>query len=326
MLDQTIEAKAPISKGAIFWFLLAAVLGIAGIATGNPHFWMAGAMPLISGLVFLRSRHSDVIITLEEKGIVLFETQHILPYNEIQAVLLGRNPVKDDTTLAAPGPITIVHDHGRFFLPERMNVPVLELAKFLARRIPQKAEKEIHASLVNYTNEQLTQFGMGKVTLIHQREFAYQALSRPAIAPFGIALLICGILWLVLAMVVDSRGEATESFTAWLGFGVAGIALGTLLWFLSKSKSGNQKVNINTHGAACIVIGPSGMGLAQGELQGKLRWDEITGIKNGPAKSFGNRDESLHISFAGGVIVLLDIYDRSLMEVASLIRNNIHHI
>jgi len=58
-------------------------------------------------------------------------------------------------------------------------------------------------------------------------------------------------------------------------------------------------------------------------LQGKLRWEEIAGIKNGPARSFGgNNHPALHISFAGGTIMILDIYDRPLVEIASLINKN----
>ncbi|MGI9430341.1 MAG: hypothetical protein ACR2NM_16890 [Bythopirellula sp.] len=323
MVGRTIEAKSPLPKGAVFGFVLAIVLGVAGAVTGNVHFLMAAILPLMTSIASWVRRHKDVVITLEENGIVLFGTHHVLPYAEIQAVLVGMKPVESGTTPAGSGPITIAHDHGRFFLPEKTNVSVAELASFLASRIPQKVRKNVHASLVDYTNEQVSKFGEDKVIQIHQREFAHQAISQSAISLFGAAFFLSGALWCVLAVVLEANDNTDESIVAWFGLGFVGVFVGGLMWLFAKAKSKTPTADTKKYGPACIVITPTGLGLAQGEMQGKLRWDEISQIKNGPAKSFGDRDGGLHILFVGGAIVLLDIYDHSLVDIASLIRKNL---
>ncbi len=323
MLGQTVEAKSPLSKGAIYWLLLGVALAAAGFATGISHYWMAAALPLVTGIVFWRNQAADVVITLEEKGIVLYGTQHTLSYDEIKAVFVGTRLLSDETTITTPGPITIAHENGRFFLPEKMNVSAIELGQFLVSRIPPQPEKKMHASLVVYANEQLAKFGADKVKCIHQREAAYQAIERSALATFSKALLISGSLWFVAAMVAMSNNQVAESFATWLALGIMAIFLGFTLWLLRHSRSKVNQIDIKKHGPACLVIGPAGLGLAQAELQGKLRWEEIVGIKNGPSKSFGgDNNPALHVSFTGGNIMILDIYDRSLVEIASLINKN----
>lgn len=117
-----------------------------------------------------------------------------------------------------------------------------------------------------------------------------------------------------------------ESFVTWLGIGVGAIVLGIAISLLRRVSAQAALVDTKRYGPACMVISPIGIGLAQGEMQGKLRWDEISGIKNGPNKSFGgSKHPALHVSFAGGVIKVLDIYDRSLVEIASLITSNTQH-
>jgi len=323
MLGQTVEAKSPLSKWAMVWLLLGIVLGVGGAVTSNPHFLMAALLPIVMGVALWKGRAADVVVTLEEKGIALFGTQHTLNYDEITAIFIGNTLLDAGTSTVARGPITIMHKHGRFFLPEQMNVSVVELGQFLVSRVPEQPEKEVHPSLAEYAAEQLAKFGPEKVTCIHQRPKTQQANKKSGWATFGKGLLVCGICWLVVSIVLVTNEKVTESFAAWAGLGALAMVVGFSCWLLGRSRSSAAQVDTRKHGAACLVIGPAGLGLAQGDLQGKLRWDEITSIKNDAAKSFGGKgNQALHLSFAGGVIVILDIYDRSLMEVASLISKN----
>ncbi len=323
MLGQTIEAKSPLSKGTIFWLLLAVASGVAGLATGNYHFLMAAVMPLVTGITKWRGRAADVVVTLEENGIVLFGTQHKLHYEEIQAVLIGNELLEAGASTVAPGPITVVHDQGRFFLPAQMNVSSVELGRFFVSRVPDRPQKEVPSSLASYAEEQLAKFGPEKVACIHQRAVAHQAYKKSGWSTIGKGLLISGICWFVLSIVLLTNELVPEAFTAWTGLGAVSILLGFLFWLLGYSRTKNSQHDLSKHGPACVIIGPAGLGLAQGDLQGKLRWDEIKGIKNSPAKSFGGSGTpALHLSFSGGELILLDIYDRSLLDVASLISEN----
>lgn len=322
MIGQTVEAKSGMPKATVACGVTALLFVTAALATSSAHFGMVALLPALIAFFAWRNRYQDVIVTFEERGISLFGTQHLLPYEEMHTIWAGSTLVTKESELIRAAPLTITHAKGRFFLPEKLNVPVADVAKFLVHRIPPQPDKPVHESLADHSAAQIEKFGADKVVHIHQRDSTQQAITRSNISVFGKALLLSGTLWLAAAIAATHRDNTDESFAPWFALGIGGIFLGPLFWFAGKSNAKKQSVDAEKHGPACIVLGPTGLGLAQGELQGKLRWEEITGVKNGRAKHFGDNDEALHIHFAGGSIILLDIYDRPLMDIAGLIRKN----
>jgi len=352
MLGQTIEAKSPLPIGAILWLTAAGAGGVAGLVSGNAHFLMAALLPLMLAVVLGWRHPKGVVVTLHETGIVTLDNQQAISYESMQAIAIGDKLLKayprtlmeassgresrhHKTVLGravntkpdsiAPGPIAVLHAGGYLFLPEKMNVSSVELGKFLVGRLPQMPEKEVHPSLADYAQEQLAKFGPDKVVCIHQRDSSHQSQPKNNTSVFGLALLYSGIVWFVSSIVLmnGDNQKTVEAFSAWLGVAILSIILGFLFWLARRRKSDSKLIDPISNGRACIVLGPAGLGLAQGKLKGKLRWEEITGIKNGPEKKFGRAGQNaLQLSIIGGEIAILDVYDRSLTDVASLITKN----
>lgn len=321
MIGQTIEARSLLPKGAFFWFFIATVLCVAGISTGNPHCAIGALFPALMGTALRLRCPSEVIFTLEKQGLVFIDSPKRIDYQAIKAVYLDGSPFHKLTKHKSKSRLCIVHDEGELLLPEQMNVSCHELGEFLVAQILPSPAKELHPTLAEYAKKQIAKFGADKVTYFSQRDHSPRPLSSTATV-FGKVLVSCGTLWILIS-ILSGMLDWNEDYFAWLGAGILGILVGPLFWMLGRSNQQSVKIDINKHGPACMVISPTGIGLAQADLQGKLRWEEITEIKNSLGKSFRqNKTTGLHVHFAGGVIVIFDVYDQSLEEVMSLIEKN----
>ena len=66
--------------------------------------------------------------------------------------------------------------------------------------------------------------------------------------------------------------------------------------------------------------------MVQGDMRGKLRWDEIRKISmKGQANSFqiSGANAGLHLIVEGSLIVVQNIYDAPLSEIESIIRRHL---
>lgn len=324
MLGQTIEAKSPARVSVLVWLVIGLLLVACWAVSQNVHYGMTAVLPVLLAAFLWRAIPAGVIFTIEEDGLVLFGTDHRLGYDEISAVFLGDQLIHNGHTNLSAGPITLTHKHGRFYVPAVMNVSAVELAQFLVSKLPPPQQKAVPASLAEYASLQEEKFGDAKMTYIHQRPQQHQAIKLRTLGIVAKAITLSGLIWFIASAAISENKPGNESFAYWLGFGFAAICLGIALWMLSKARRNKSPVNAERYGPACLIISPTGLGLTQGDLQGKMRWDEISSIKNGPASSLSSdRNDSLHLAFAGGQLVIYDIYDHSLTQIASLISKNL---
>ena len=324
MIGQTIEAKSPVSMQILVAVLLGGILVVVGFYSGLYHFWMAALLPFVLAVVWWVRRPSDISVTLEEAGIAQFYQSMTIPYDSIQAVLIRDQPILKDTVDIPAGPILVVHEKGKLLIPEKMNVDPIELVRFLIDRVPQREKQPVHVSLSDFAKEQENKFGADKVICIHQRRSSYAELQNHALVSFGISLLLCGFLWGGFAAAYGDHFNRDDSvLVVWLSLGFIGVFLGPILWLYGRSKSHRSKIDTDKYGPACIVISSAGMAMAQGELRGKLRWDEIREIKDGSSRGFNRTGGKLRLVIEGGEIEILDVYETSLVDLASLITSNI---
>jgi hypothetical protein len=323
MLGQTLETRAPVTTSAIHWTVIAAAMLVAAAALANFHIFMLGLAPLWLALALLLKRPTSQSLVLEENQILSLGTQLSVEYAAIRSVAIGDKSPEIGSPDLTPGPIRILHDQGQILLPESTNLPSMEVYRFLVSRIPSRPEREVNPSLAEHASEQTAKFGTEKVVVIHQRDPSIKFHDRAKLNILGRVMVFSGLIWLLIMILYELNAEVPESHVAWLGVGVFCLLLGALFWLLASVQPSKKRKHRAKYGRACIVVTPAGFAMDQGDLVGKLRWDEITGIKNASdGKWKGSREGPLHVSVAGGEVVILDLYEKSLVEIASLIMRN----
>jgi hypothetical protein len=87
---------------------------------------------------------------------------------------------------------------------------------------------------------------------------------------------------------------------------------------------GYPRIKVKSWRESSLVVSPSGIAMAQGDVHGVLRWDELQNVQLGEkTKHFEVSDGSgyggiaLHVPAA--VIRIADVYDRPLPFIASVI-------
>ena len=101
--------------------------------------------------------------------------------------------------------------------------------------------------------------------------------------------------------------------------------IGTRLFRLFFAARGNrEKKHRGKYGPACIVISPAGLAMDQGDLKGKLRWDEILNLKSDGSSRHSQADPRvLKLKLSGAELPILDLYDKPLSEIRTLIFKNL---
>lgn len=323
MIGQTIECRSPFPVSAVVGVIFGLIFLIAAALETNFHLLLIGIAPLLIGISLWMSRPSGVVFTLEDDRLVPFDVRPPIPYASITAIALERA-----SSLGSgheiTGPFQIIHSAGRLLIPRIIDISPGDLYHFLAERIPRAPARKVHVSLKEHVDAQVEKFGVDKVQLIHARDPRIQFQQSGYTSAIGKALLITGVLWFALPIAyAENTDRVDDAIFAWLGFGFASVFLGIALWIRGRT---SRRRHAAGFGTACLVVSPTGIAVRQQDMQGHLRWDEITGIKNGSARFLGtSKKEGLNLNFAGGNITLLDVYERPLAEIASAIMKNIRH-
>jgi hypothetical protein len=138
-----------------------------------------------------------------------------------------------------------------------------------------------------------------------------------------LALLLSSVPVLVVGIVmINSRAPGprirrTEDAAAGvIAVGGIGIFAG-LVGVLAHMSMGRQtRPRIKDIELSSLVLSPAGVALRQGDLKGELKWEEIRGVTL-------RRNRPLTVQLAGVTISVFDVYDRSLAEIHSQMRQYI---
>lgn len=318
MTGKTIEARNPPSKLAWSMTILAVCLGAAALAGGSYHVGMAAVFPSMLATLAWVFRPAITKLRVEEDALEVLGNGRLLPYAELLPVYVGPVPLAEAAREGGEGPIYVGTATTRVIVPKQLNVDRTEFLQFLAERIPPRTNCEPPAVLAAYVAEQVEKFGTEKVMVIHQQDRPRQRNGSRATLLVGLALIMAGVSWITIATVLRwgptiSDGElwtVVGGFSVFFGFFV------TLLGAVGNVGQRQPKVK-----NACVVIGPAGIAVSQGDVKGAMPWEEIVGVHH-RTNTLGGIPTGLTLKVAGGRIVLLDIYSCSPNELSRLIQQH----
>ncbi len=324
MVGQTIDARSSISKTAVFLLLVVLCLVAWGVIDANPHPLVASLLPLSIACAIWFGQPAHAVVMIESDGLVPLGSPNKLYFSDIQAIVVGGARHRDDVAKLPALPIEIYHDAGCLILPAVMNVPPPDLYRYLVARVPPRPPKPVHSLLAKYHAEQQQKFGPDRIRVIQTRELFAQSWTWRRNRWVAAAILLTGLLWLAIGTAAGSLND-DDAYVGWIVFGSLSI-VGSFLAYLAFRYGHRSRLEtvISKHPDACIVIGPAGMAMVQGDIQGAIRWDEITKVHLRTAQSVRiGGAPGLMLRVTGGEIVVLDIYDHSPGELERIIRANL---
>lgn len=308
-----MEARSPGALAPVIWAAAGAALAVAGVALGAASLAMVGVFPLVLAALLSLGRTSGVQFTLEDNGMRVLRDGTWIPYDSIRKITVRNLPWNGGPPAA---PIVIEHAAGRLFVPPGLSVPPDDLYAWLSARVPPQPPPVCPPELADYHAAQVAKFGADKVELIVRRP-ASPSLGLGVAGQLALACLLTAIAWGVLAAVGRDWFHDADERDAW---GIAALSVGLITFVVALimvAVSSGRKSHLKKAGRAAIIVGPAGLAMKQADMKGQLRWEEILGVTPAAGGS------QLRIAVRGARIVVLDVYDRSLADVAAAIRRNL---
>ena len=308
-------------------YLVIAAVGLLLIALGAATFpWMivVGITLLCGGAAGALKPVQRFQVELRPEGLHFQPGDRLIPYPSIVAVCALRK--NSDQAGKLPAPLDVCSAHEGLRIPAHKEVPAFELEEFLLTRASPFIEPPTDADVAQFYDQECAKYGPDQVALFHGRTANINVNVSRHLRWFAVGILFGACIGLSLALNLYSRvNSVSAAATVMIGLGVVLL----LVSFLGDPRHGLKKQA--KHAGDVLVVGPSGLALRQDKLKGKLRWDEVRNIVLKPATStattgslstgaFGQ--QSLHLQIAGAVIVLVEVYDRSLTRIKQTIE---HH-
>lgn len=307
MMDQPLYSVHKFPVGAILWLALGLSCGLGMILLPNPAWLMLAVGPFCVGLALLVWRPRPFAAQCTETALEVMEPRVTIPYDEIQAVRphgVSLHPQK--IAAGARFPIRVAYPGGSVLIPARLNVPSVEVYRFLLEKTPPAAAdpKATTPSLRSYAARHLETFGMDHLWAYRARSELGEKFPPVTAQAVFLGLTLGGIAWVLLyAFVINNPG-----------FLFLGCLLGTIglcCFALSFSTSSNSPArNIKNWEDAGLVICPAGLALVQGALKGEMRWDEVKEVKlesRAPTR--------IVLKALAADVPIADIYDRPLYHI-----------
>jgi hypothetical protein len=163
----------------------------------------------------------------------------------------------------------------------------------------------MHPALVDYWTGQSRTFGDDRVWVCRARDLPQVMRNSTSV------LVVAGI---VAAFAIIALGSARHSavLAGLGGFFLVVVLLGSLVRLIVAQRAAAY-TGLDNWRDSSLVIGPAGLGLAQGDLVGELRWVEVQGVRLRNSKAA--RDCVVELAVDGAQIRIADIYQSSLEEI-----------
>lgn len=319
MIGQTIEARARLPLGAIFWLLLALLLDGLSVAQGNVHWAIGSLFPWLMAALLWRNRERSLTARFRETALEVEEPPLVVRYADLQGLLAPRRP--DNPFKAGPRSylIQVIHSGGVLRIPPRLNVPSDEVFSFLYRQFSASGSRDVPPTLADFLRHRERTFGPDQVWTYKARAHLGLFKGLRWFRAFFLSLLLAAAVWIVCGIVLQVEG--------WVGAGIFGMIFGGIFSLLLWLDGMRNYSGIRHWRKSGLVVAPDGLALAQGDLVGELRWDEVHEVKLGKiTASFQMAPSSqplrgIILKVEGAIIVISDVYDRPL----SLIYQHIRH-
>lgn len=320
MIGERIEARNAFPLGAAL--LLVAGLGLvaAGLGTGNRDLAIGGALPIAIGAAWWTLRPGrPFTATFQEDGL-LVEGEgepYLVPYASIRNVKVGGRLANPKGPDRGRRPIELLHESGHLRIPARSSFPTHAIVRFLADRIPDRGSREVNPALADFLRVQEETFGPEHIYTFGAADRVWKSSLR-GLRAFSLGAMLGAAIWIGL-------GAAGIGSDGWSPAGIVVLVFGLLLFAASFSEFQTTGQTRKLRKNAGLVIGPGGMAMIQGPIQGELRWAELLearlqdGVRAFQA-SHGAGIPGIMLRVKGAEILIADVYDRPLYVIHDLIQ------
>jgi hypothetical protein len=315
MIGERLESQRKLPLGALLLLITGVGVGATGWVFGNHDVVTAAVLPLALGLTFfVRAQERFFTATFRDEGLEIESTGEptLVRYQGIRNITVGGRPADPAGFAGSSCPITVVHESGLLNIPARLNFPSHEVYRFLAARVPETGGREVNPVLGEYLKREEQQFGPDAI-------WTFRAASqrvpggRPGYRTFFIGLIVAAAGWIVL-------GFSGFAEVIW---GVAGIVCAFVAASFHAASSGQAMAAapaLKNWKNASLVIGPRGMAMVQGNIQGEVCWPELLEIRfrtkpSGFNLGHPNAIPGIILRVKGASILIADVYDRPLYVI-----------
>lgn len=263
---------------------------------------IAGIPLFLAALISFWNREQMVVFEVETQGLYFGDTGKLIEYDSFQTI----NAVPSQSEIDQFD-IVVVHTGGTLTIPHSISHNSHSLLQFLKSRQPKKPVGFVHTALTEYLLDQQKLFGTDKVFLFSPRQMLSATLLGKRGRLIGLWILFTGILWAIAAMF----------FTSWTVPAAMSVLFGSIFFLASFATNDPVKQQIKNWRESTLIVTPSGIALIQGNLKGKLRWDEVLEVAQAKPKTFTIMRviPGLRIQVKGSQILIADIYDERIETI-----------
>jgi hypothetical protein len=316
MIGQRVE-----SRPAPTWFaILLVCVGVAAItaapATGKSWPAIAAALPLAIGVSLLvMGRDRPFAATFTAETIEVEDPPASVRFDQMLHVRAGGRAEHPHTFRRSTCTIDVQHEGGTLRIPGRLDHPSRDVYAFLAEQVPTQGGRDINPLLSEYLERQEAFFGAEQVWTYTMERQRRRSSGYRRLRSFCVGVMLAAVVWMVVGF----------SGVAYIGWGAAGLvaAVAAGIFFLASfvSNAPLYQSGRKLKGSS-LVIGPQGMAMVQGEIQGEIRWPEVLEVRYGfnPWSPNSKRNPAgglpmIRLRVKGAEIQILDIYDRPLYVI-----------
>ncbi len=302
MIGTRIESSP--SLPLVFYLSGVGFLGlmVCGLMTQNVDFAIASIPLILAAVLSYANRERQISIDVESDGLGFSDSDNLIPYDTIRS--LSPAPVRSEDVQFD---IDIMHSGGTLTIPRSVNLPSHKLHLFLHSQLPAKRDGFVHPALDGYLKEQRDLFGQDKVFLFSPRTKRESPTLGRTARQIGLWLMLTATVW----------GLATTISTMWSVWAILAGIFGVIFFIASFATHDPVIRGIQNWQESTLIVSPTGIALVQGNLKGKLRWDEVRTVKHIIPGNFtiGRVIPGLAIQVSGSQIVIADIYDEGMLTI-----------
>ncbi len=314
MIGQRIESSPGLQCGPLLLLALSVGLIAAGLFLGLDWLALSAVLPVAWACSFgLTGYQRPFSASFTPEAIVAADPPATIPYASIQNVWADGYPHAPSEFINRSCTIDVQHEAGLLCIPARLNVPSNEVYRFLARRISPDGGRDVNRVLAEYLERQEAYFGPESISTYRAARRGTRPNRHRWLQAFSFGLSLAGVCWMVVGF--TELGEI-----GWGWGGMVSTIFGVLFYAASIAEGKQSGRLARAWKEAAIVIGPQGMAMVQGDVQGEVRWPELLDIR------FKPRGSMFHLTYASGTtgillkmkgadILIVDIYNRPLYVI-----------
>ena len=307
MTGSPILARGESPVPGILLLLGGALMAIPGVVTQNSPL-IVGSIPFILiGAILIATRKRDLEFVIESTGLEILRPEpELIQYADMEMVSFSHS-VNPETDFSFA--ITIAHRDGILTIPSGINeVGSRNLYLFLHRMVPDRKANLPPDSLNEHYERQLDQFELDRVWALRTRRYLSDRRFRRGWL-ISLALILSGFIFVGAAGDRVNRNPNDPL----PGFGGLLLLAGIIMVLIYTVQSSNHRRMLRESRRSGLVLSPIGLAMVQGDLKGKMRWEEIRTI------TWANNGQSIQLKIDGGMFMIHDAFNEALPIIYDLL-------